>query len=220
MIQKGEHGIAKRELLKKLGERIAWLGFNPKVSGQSFYCPSTEGRWALHVSFIPHQTDFDLTTDVAIRMNAVENLVNEYDTKLKPVEKRQSVTLGGEIGNLSQGRPLRWTVADLNDIPAVSDQMTSAFERVGLPFFRAYSDLQAVHRVLVSSNSRDTLLCPILGPRAMRAVASAYLLGKTTDITALVRRFEAKLIEKQDLYLEDLGALCREVLARGEPSPT
>jgi hypothetical protein len=214
VIRKGEHAIAKRELLNTLGARIVWLGFKPRVSGQSFDSSSSEGKSVLHVSFIPHSTDLELTLDVAIRANAIEDLVNEFDAKLNPAEKRQSMTLGAEIGNLSQGRPLRWTITDLSDIPAVSKQMTGWFERVGLPFFRAYSDRPAIHGVLVGSSSSDTLLCPILGPRSMRAIASAYLLGKTSDLEALMSRIEARLVEKQDLYLDDFRVLCRDLLAR------
>jgi hypothetical protein len=218
MIQKAEHSFAKQDILRRLGERVKWLGFNPEVSGQSFYHALPAGKWAFHVSFIPHKFDFDLTADVAIRINTIENLVNEYDTKLKPTEKRQSMTLGGDLGNISEGRQLRWTVADLDDIPKVSDQVADKLERIGLQFLRTYSDVAAVQKVLTSSDFRDTLLCPIPGPRAMRAIASTYILDVTSDITALAGRLEAELLEEEDLYLQDLRALCRGLLARGRPT--
>jgi len=209
VIQKGERSIAKQDILSRLGVRVEWLGFNPKASGQSFYHASPAGKWAFHVSFIPHKFDFDLTADVGIRINTIENLTNKYDTKLRPTEKRKSMTLGGDLGNISEGRQLRWTVADLDDIPKVCDQVADKFERIGLQFLRTYSDVAAVQEVLTSSDLKDTLLCPILGPRAMRAMASTYILGVTSGITALAHRLEAELLEEEDLYLQDFRALCR-----------
>jgi hypothetical protein len=214
VIQKAEHSVAKHDFLRTLGAHLESLGFNPKSSGQSFYRNFAVGKSAFHVSFIPHQTDFDLTADVAIRINAIEDLVNEYDTKRSPSEKRQSMTLGGDLGNISEGRQLRWTVADLNDIPRICDQVANKFERVGLEFLRTHSEVAAVRQVLVSSDHRDTLLAPILGSRAMRAIASTYILDGAGGIPALTKRFEAKLLEKQDLYLTDFRALCRGLLGK------
>jgi hypothetical protein len=212
LITKTQRSTAKHEILKILGEKVAWLGFTPRPSEQSFYCVVTTGKSAFHVSFIPHQDDLDLTADVAIRIDAIEDLVNQYDTKLKPDEKRRSMTLGGDLGNIFKGRQRRWTVADLNDIPGVCDQVYAAFEQNGLPFLRAHSDVVAVRRVLVSSHSNDTLLATLLGPRSKRAIASTYILGKTSDIPALARRLESKLA--QDLYLDDFRALCKGLLGR------
>jgi len=218
MIQKPERSIAERDVLTRLGKQLESHGFDPKPSGQSFYHSFPAGKSAFHVSFIPHQSDFDLTADVAIRLNAIEDLVNEYDTKRAPTERRKSMTLGGELGNISEGHQLRWTVSDPNDIPKVCDQVANMFERIGLQFLRTHSDLAAAHKVLISSNPRETFLSPILGPRSMRAIASAYILDGTSDITALAQRFEAMLVERQDLYLQDFRALCQGLLTRGRPA--
>lgn len=43
----------------------------------------------------------------------------------------------------------------------------------------------------------------------MRAMASTYILGVTSGITALAHRLEAELLEEEDLYLQDFRALCR-----------
>ena len=181
VIQNSQRRVIEKEILTRLGKSLLKFGFDPKVSGQSFRRPLAREMWAFHVSFIPHQTDLDLTADVAIRIQAIEDLVNQYDTKPSPAEKRQSMTLGGEIGNISLGRQLRWTVADPDDLDHVCQDVINAFERTGLPFLKGHSDIGVVHRVLTSSDSKETLLCPILGPRAMRAVASATYLSKRTN---------------------------------------
>jgi len=208
MIHKGERQSAERRILTMMGERVQLFGFNPRPSGQSFYHDFESGKWALHVSFIPHKNDMDLTADVAIRINAVEDIVNKYDTKRTPAEKRRSMTVGGELGNISVGRPLRWTLPDLGDALKICDQMLDAFEKIGLPFLRAYSDVAAVHQVLTSSSPRATLLAPVSGSRYMRAVASAHVLGATSDTGRLINRFEAELLEEKDPYLDDFRALC------------
>jgi hypothetical protein len=213
MIEKSERSSAERTLLMGLADQISTFGFNPKVLGQSFHQVVPTGKWEFHISFIAHKTDFDLTADVAVRVNAVEDLVNEFDTKLTTAEKRKSMTLGGELGNISEGVPRRWTVSSVEDIPAVCDGVIEAFHRIGLPFLQKHSDAAAAHRVLVSSRQADLLLAPVLGPRYMRAVASAYVTGNINEVDALSRRYEAELSETEDLYLEDFRSLAHGLLS-------
>lgn len=105
-MRKGGHKDAERAVLEQLGTRMAAHGFRPKPVGQSFYRDVPGGRWALHVSFIRHETDMDVTADVAVRINAIEQVVNQCETGLTDAEKRRSTTLGAELGNLSR-RPLQ-----------------------------------------------------------------------------------------------------------------
>ncbi len=196
-----------------LADQIGTFGFNPKVLGQSFHQVVPTGKWEFHISFIAHKIDFDMTADVAVRVNAIEDLVNEYDTKLTTAEKRKSMTLGGELGNISEGVPRRWTVSSVEDIPAVCDGVIEAFQRIGLPFLQKHSDAAAAHRVLVSSRQADLLLAPVLGPRYMRALASAYVTGNTNEVDVLSRRYEAELSESEDLYLKDFRSLAHGLLS-------
>jgi len=219
MIQKGERVRAEQEILTSLGERVRTLGFNPKAFGQSFYYTFAAGKWGFHVSFIPHRDDFELTADVAVRIDEIEDLVNKYDTRRTPAEKRNSMTIGGELGNISQGRPRRWKISDFSDVPIVCGEIMSFFETIGVPFLRAHSEIADVHRVLVSSDQRDIVLAPISGPRYMRAIASAHVLRGTVDLADLIRRSEAKLVQAQDPYLEDFRALCVAVIAGESARP-
>ncbi|WP_263408414.1 hypothetical protein [Terriglobus tenax] len=214
MIEKSERSNAERTFLLGLADQVGSLGFNPKPLGQSFRQVVPTGKWEFHISFIAHKTDFDLTADVAVRVDAIENLVNEYDTKLTTAEKRKSMTLGGELGNISEGVPRRWTISNVEDIPAACDGVIEAFRRVGLPFLQKHSDAAAAHRVLVSSEQADLLLAPVLGPRCMRAMASAYVTGNISEMDALLRRYEIELSETEDLYLEDFRSLAHGLLSR------
>jgi hypothetical protein len=215
MIQKGERLDAQRELLADLGLKLRPWGFNPKPSGQDFYQNRPNGKWAFHVSFIPHKDDFDLTAHVAVRINELEDLVNKYDSKRNPAEKRKSMTLGAELGNLSRGQPVRWTVADRGDIPDVCDKVVEAFERIGLPFLHTYSDLASVYHALLSSEPKNMHLAPILGPRYMRVVIAANVLGHIDEVKTLSAKYEAELSATEDLYLEDFRCLSRS-LSKGD----
>jgi len=47
----------------------------------------------------------------------------------------------------------------------------------------------------------------------MRPVASAYVLDKTDELPGLAQRFENRLVEKDDLYLEDFRSMQETLLA-------
>ncbi|MBB5064655.1 hypothetical protein [Granulicella mallensis] len=208
MIEATELPSAEQQVLAELGTRIKIFRFNPKPSGQSFYRTTLTGKWAFHISFIKHKGDFDLTADVAVRIDKIEDLVNEYDAKRTSAEKRKSMTLGGELGNLSVGRPLRWSVASVSDIPTICDQVLEAFGKIGLPFLESCSEVAGAYRILRSSDPKELHLAPFPGPRYMRALAAAYLLeSDVKERTLLANEYEKNLLENDDLYLDDFRAL-------------
>jgi hypothetical protein len=185
---------------------MAAHGFKPEPVGQSFYRDVPGGRWAFHVSFVRHETDMDITADVAVRVDAIEQVVNQCETGLTDAEKRRSTTLGAELGNLSRRQPLRWTVSELDDVAAVAEQIAGAFKKIGLPYLSAHSDVESAYRVLASTAPEDRLHSPILGARCMRAVAAAHVLGRS-ELDQLIQRCEAQLIHEDDLYLPAFRAL-------------
>jgi hypothetical protein len=73
------------------------------------------------------------------------------------------MTLGGELGNISLGRQLRWTVTDPDNVNQVCKDVINAFERTRLPFLKGHSDIGVVHRVLTSSDSKDSSYVRSLG---------------------------------------------------------
>jgi hypothetical protein len=208
MIVKTYRANAQKQFLAAIGERITEFGFNPKVSGQSFYRKVEGGKWAFHISFIPHKEDLDLTADVAVRINQIEDLVNKYDMKRNEKEKRMSFTFGIELGNLSINRPKRWIISDEAEIPSICDQVIEYFRLVGLPLLQVHSSITAAHRILVSNDRISLLLCPIIGSRSMRAIASSYLLGFAEEVRTLANQYETELTQIGDLHLKDFRNLC------------
>src|SRR5437867_11840937 len=101
----------KEDLLNSLGKRVEAYGFAMKAREQSLYKRTPFGRLALHLSFIPHRADFDATADVAVRFDALEDLVNEGNDLLSKAEKKGTFSLGADLGNISEGKQRRWTVS-------------------------------------------------------------------------------------------------------------
>ena len=86
------------------------------------------------MSFIKHAHECDVTADVAIRVDALEDLLNEWNATLSKAERKQTHSMGAELGNISEGRQRRWTLATEDDIPEAVSSVMELFESVGLPY--------------------------------------------------------------------------------------
>ena len=68
----------ENRLLKELSSILPKYGFSAKYRGQTFYMPKPFGWAAFHLAFIPHrEVDFDLTADIALRVDAVQEIVHQ-----------------------------------------------------------------------------------------------------------------------------------------------
>jgi hypothetical protein len=76
VIQRSEQKQARLEFLTALGRKLELLGFSTMTREQCYYRDNGSGKWVLHIAFIPHAQDIDLTADIAIRIGAVEDLGN------------------------------------------------------------------------------------------------------------------------------------------------
>jgi hypothetical protein len=163
------------QLVALVGQGVRKHGFECRPKDQSFYRKCTFGHAMFHVAFIEHQDDFDVTADIGIRFEDVEELVNRDNSLLTKLEKSRTCTLGCEIGNLSEGRQKRWAVRNADDVPAVSDAVVSAFIDVGLPYIERLSDAGHVLQILSEDSPESWLHSPVHGGRAKRAVGMALL---------------------------------------------
>jgi hypothetical protein len=176
----------QRALLMAVGQRIAAHGFESKPVGQSYLRRSAVGREAFHLAFIKHPRDFDVTADVAVRIDDLEDLVNADNNLLSKKERKQTYSLGAELGNISGERPKRWTVASTADVDPVADQIVARFKTVGLPYLNRASSLEAAYQLLTSPGRGAWLHSPIHASRAKRVVALAKILGRTDELQARV----------------------------------
>jgi hypothetical protein len=119
----------QKKLLTSIGEKLMAFGFSKKVKQQSFYRPFEKGNAYVHLSFINHADDFDVTLDVAIRFDEVENLVNSKNNFLTKKEKAETCTLGVELGNLSNGVPKRWNISSDDQISTVTGSILATYKK-------------------------------------------------------------------------------------------
>jgi hypothetical protein len=166
----------RNELLLRLDDRLHPLGFRLRKTLRDFRREVRGCSQFLHIAFINHPSDFDVTADVAVRHHPVENMLNEERTYLKESEKKLTATVGAELGNILGIGQHRWTVANERDIPIVVDGVVNHFEKVGLPFLERFTSLEEVFRVLSVNRSEALLVCPLPEKRArLREIIGALL---------------------------------------------
>jgi hypothetical protein len=163
------------------------------------------------LSFIPHVNDFDLTADVALRNDAIEELTNKYDAKRSAKDRLSSMTIGIELGNLARGSNIRWTIVDESHLQLAADQAFELLQSVEISFFNRYCDLGSLADVLTSSSPADRLLCPLRGPRYMRAISACFLTGDRARFAAVGPIATKELVEHDDLYLPDFERMYRDL---------
>jgi hypothetical protein len=186
------------------------FGFSgPK--GQTFERKSETGRVAVHLSFIEHETDFDVTTDVAIRFDSVEELVHRSNELLSRREKLQTFTLGAELGNLKTGEPLRWTVKRNADVSAVAASILAELQAEGFPYIEEYSQVESALDVLSRDDREVWVHSPVHWERAKRACALLIVMGRRAEVRALGERKLAFLRSINDpsipLFEKSLSAM-------------
>ena len=206
----------QKGLLSELGKLVAMHGFAPKPSGQSFRRATAAGWVSFHVAFIEHgNTDFDLTADVAVRIDAVETLVTADSKLLTKSEREQTATLGCEIGNLTQGKPLRWSIASAVDVTPAAAGVADSFVNVALPYFEKYSDLEVVYETLRKNDSSGWLHSPVDDARCKRAIALAKVLNRRGDLPALIEQSTAFLRANKSAGLGAFLKLAEKLSAEG-----
>ena len=171
--------------------------------------------YAFHLALIRHATDFDVTADVAVRLEALATLLEELlggaDAAAAVVGK---FTVGVELGNLTIGRQRRWTVAAAGDVDQVAGSLMEAFEHIALPYYQKYSDPNNALAVL-SGDSRDCWIhAPFDHARAIRAVALAFLAGRREGFESLVERKRGVLAASGDRNAQRNLPLFDDIVAK------
>lgn len=202
----------ENQLLALVGQGVRKHGFECRPKDQAFYRRCSFGHAVFHVAFIEHEDGFDVTADMGIRFEDIEELVNRHNKFLNRVEKSRTCTLGCEIGNLTEGRQKRWAVRNADDVPAVSDAVVSAFIDVGLPYIEKFSDVSLVLQIFSDDNPESWVHSPIHGGRARRAVGMALLTQGKEVAQRLATAKISFLRDRKDfglasflMFLEELG---------------
>ncbi|MCM3671513.1 hypothetical protein M3181_21370 [Mesobacillus maritimus] len=191
----------KNMLWNQLHKKLSVLGYRKNTSRQSFWKPFEFGKVAIHVSFINHHDDFDLTVDVGIRFDVLEEIKNKHHTLLSAKEKNQTFSIGAELGHLSEGKPKRWTINKESDIELISNNIYKTIEIVAFPYIEKYSIMENAFKGCLDDGKESWLLTSIDCKRAMNAVGFAKILNKTDQIDEIIRDKTKFLEEKNDFGL-------------------
>ena len=100
----------------------------------------------MHVAFINHDCDFDVTVDVAVEFVQ---------------DKRRIGIVGAELGNIEGVGQVRHSVACEADADAASRSVYEHFRSVGLPFLEVHSNRTYVLEVLRQGGTKARLISPI-----------------------------------------------------------
>lgn len=201
----------KSLLLNRLGKHVSGLGWQPKPSRQAFVRKTEAGLATFHLSFIAHPDDIDVTADIAVRLDAVEELVSSVEGRPLSGTKDRS-TLGTDLGNLADGRQKRWTIRDSESVDAVAADIFREFQAFGVPYVERFSTLQAALEVLSRDDPSGWLHSPLPGARCLRAVAAASLLGEIDRGIEIAARCDATLSSKRDPSLTAFRSLVSRAL--------
>jgi hypothetical protein len=183
--------------MELLRDKLARDGFVAKLKNQSFYKKTDFGVLAVHLAFMNGQVEFDVTVDVAVRFNSVEDLI--YPSEM-------TFTLGCELGNLESGMSQRWTVAEPSDAETVAEAIYEKFEKVGRPYLEKYSSIEAAYDVLQRDDRSGWMHSPFDDARAKRALAIAMLRGGIDEFEALLARKRQSLASSKNANLSDFEA--------------
>ncbi|HYV04908.1 MAG TPA: hypothetical protein VFB82_09990 [Blastocatellia bacterium] len=208
-----EYQQLKEDLLQRLAKLIEVHGFVMRARTQSFDKRTPFGKLALLLAFIPHRADFDIAASVAIRFNELEDLINEGNDLLSKPEKRQTFSLGADLGNISDGKQKRWTVSNPADVEAVAESIMDFFVAIGIPYLEKYSDMEIALEAFSGEDTAARLHEPFHDSRAKRAIGLAFLLGHRERFSKLAASKTEFLTSRNDFGLQSFLQL-RDSLER------
>lgn len=192
----------KKVLLKRVLDFLANYGFYRRLYGQSFWKPLNVGRGMIHLHFINHANDFDVTVSVSIRFDKLEEMINENNMLLKENEKNSTSTIGVELGNLTKGVQKRWTVKELDDLEFVASDICKMIVEAALPYIDKYKDMNTIFDIIMRDDPDAWLLSPFRHRLAMNAVGLAKLLNKNEMLEEIIRAKTRYLEERNDYGLQ------------------
>jgi hypothetical protein len=209
----------EKALFDAVSSKIVKYEFTGSRNDFCFYKRTAFGRLAFCLAFIRHPHDVDLTAQMAVRFDELEQLINEQENRLSKAMRKDTFSLGVELGNLSEGRQKRWTVASLEDVEPVAQSIMNSFVAIGLPYLEKYSDMKTALDVLSGDDKAAWLHSPFHEVRAKRALGLAFLLSDRERFSQLADAKTDFLISRNDSgltsFLEFKNALEHRLAAVG-----
>lgn len=177
----------RKKLFGHMSPFLATYGFTTKLGDSSFYRKFPQGHQCIHLQFIYHGIDVDVCVDIAIRFDELEDLINRHKSYLTEKEKKDTYSLGAELGNIRRRAPIRWTIFSNNDIEQAAKDILEAIVLTAIPCLEKYSDMRTALEVVSGDGPDDWLYSPFDNERAMRAIGLAFLLGDRDVFSQLAK---------------------------------
>ena len=201
------------DFLTALATELRRLGFKASRSARLLSKSTHVGSWLIGIGIIEHESDFDITVDVDVRVDAVEKLVNQDNEWASPSQKLQTATVGVDLGNLADGRQRRWTVRRQPDVSSAVDSIVHEFERFGIPFLERFSNLDTMLEELTSEGPRAWLYSPAHIYRCKTIVALGLLLKGRGGAHSYVETCTKFLAERKDPRLKEFTQFAERLLS-------
>lgn len=192
----------KSYILKNVSANLNEIGFNNKIRGQSFLHNIDIGIAMIHMSFINHVYDFDITISVSIRVNKVEEIINNSNGYLKKSEQSKTSTIGCELGNLSNGFQKRYEVFEDTKLDNVVNEIIESIKKHAFPFIEKYSNLYNIYSIVLKDDKESWMVSPVHYHRAQSAIVLAKILQKANY--EIVYENKKRFLEEREEYGLDL----------------
>jgi len=168
----------EKKLLSEVGSLLQGHGFSSRPVGQSLRLVKPFGWASIHLAFVRHPpVDFDVIVNVAIRIDAVQDSIQGGDSLITDKDRKNSATIGCELGNLKGVGQQRWTVSSEEDVSPIASEIAVECEATLLPFIERYSDLGALLETLSTNAGIAQLISPIESKRSKTVFALSALLN-------------------------------------------
>ena len=198
--------IALKELRAHLytavGAAVAEFGF--KTEKMVFRRPIEGGSQTLPLAYIRHATDFDVTANIAVRFDDVQDLRLDGNKTIKPSEARHLMSFGAELGNIQGSGQKRWTIRESADIPEVVPQIITTFKEIGLPYLDKFSDRRTALEVVAKDGPTAWLLMPVHDARAKLALALCVVLHDRESFETILAHKLEYLAARNDWGLAEV----------------
>jgi len=180
-------------VLKSISSKLNSIGFKNKIRDQSFLHETNVGFSMIHLRFINHEDDFDITISVSIRINQVEEIINNSNNYLKKNEQIKTSTIGCELGNLVYGFQKRYKIESNSNLDKVIEEMIDFIKKNAFPFFEKFGELENVFEIALKDDQYSWMLFPFHYHRAQVAIVLAKILRRN-DLD--------EIFEEKRLFLE------------------
>lgn len=198
-------------MLSELTERMRDHSFKCHAANRCYGRTYEWGEASIYLHVIPHAHDFDMTANVSVRLEAVEQLVNQACPWLTASQKRQTATMGAEFGNLLGTGQKRWKSTNDDDARHNAALIYNDIVNIALPYIAHYSNLRNALEILRRDDRIAWIHAVPHGARAARAIAVAWLLGDSPTLEEIIRSKLEYVREMDTINLPALEVLIKSL---------